>query len=241
MNETLFPMPAILTTRFAFVDKMAAEFAAIRPPGGFNVALIDAPWEFQTFSDKGQGKGPGRHYNTMSVEEISAIPVDMLMADNSSALAWFTWPLAMRWREVIEAWGFDYAGLGWEWLKFNPKTGKYAFGGGYGTRKNVEPCLLLTRGDPQLRQPIESSMLGEAVIPEGVHSVRDFIEAMPLDAIRAPRRQHSRKPDEQYERIETLFDGPYVELFSRADRPGWTAWGDQVGLLNSAKSESIAA
>ncbi len=211
---------------------MAQAFAELRPAGGFPVLLIDPPWQFVHFSEKGQAKAPQRHYKTMSIEEIAAIPVDMLAADNCAIFLWATWPFAMRWHEIVEAWGFDFAGLAWEWMKFNHKTGKYAFGGGYGTRKNLEPCLLLTRGDPQLRQPIESSMLGDAVIPEGVHSVRDFIEAMPLDAIRARRRRHSEKPDEQYERIEVMFDGPYCEVFSRKDRQNWTAYGDQAGLLN---------
>lgn len=233
MNATLFPMPPIVRS-WAVVDQLADDFAKARITGGFRVGLFDFPWEFQHYSEKGQGKSPQRHYKTMSIEEIEATPVSMLFADDCAVYSWMTWPLMMEWPRIVKAWQFDYAGLAWEWIKYNPKTGKYAFGGGYGTRKNVEPCILLTRGNPQLRQPIESSMLGEAVIPEGVRSVRDFIEAMPMDAIRAPRRAHSQKPDEQYERIETMFDGPYVELFSRKDRENWTAIGNQVGLLNAA-------
>jgi N6-adenosine-specific RNA methylase IME4 len=176
----------------------------------------------------------------LSIEEICALPLEVLAADNCALFMWVTWPLAMRWKEVVDALGFTYAGLAWEWIKFNPKTGKYAFGGGYGTRKNVEPCILCTRGDPQLRKPITSDMLGPAVVPSNVRSMRDFIEAMPLDTLRAPRRLHSEKPDEQYDRIETMFDGPYVELFSRkGDRPGWVSWGDQVGLLLNAPQQEI--
>lgn len=216
------------------------QFAELRPAGGFKTMLIDFPWEFEHWSAKGQGKAPQRHYDCMSIEEICSAPIHALMADDCAVFMWMTWPLMMQWPTVINALGLEYGGLAYEWLKFNPKTGKYAFGGGYGTRKNLEPCVLCMKGDPQLRQPIASDMLGDAVIPAGVRSVRDFIEAMPLDAIRAPRRLHSQKPDEQYERIETLFDGPYVELFSRADRPGWTSWGNQTGLLN-AKPASTAA
>ncbi|CDX26858.1 putative MT-A70 family protein [Mesorhizobium plurifarium] len=222
------------------VALVTKQFAEIRPTGGFKTMLIDFPWEFEHWSDKGQGKAPQRHYDCLSIEEICSVPIDALMADDCAVFIWFTWPLMMEWARVIRALGLDYGGLGWEWLKYNPKTGKYAFGGGYGTRKNLEPCVLCMKGDPQLRQPIESDMLGPAVVPVGVRSVRDFIEAMPLDAIRQPRRVHSQKPDEQYERIETLFDGPYVELFSRADRPGWVSWGNQTGLLN-AKPASTAA
>lgn len=214
------------------------EFAALRPAGGFRVILADFPWEFEHWSEKGQGKAAQAHYDVLSIEEIITLPLSALAADNCAFFMWVTWPLAMRWKEVVEGLGFTYAGLAWEWIKFNPKTHKYAFGGGYGTRKNVEPCLLCVRGDPQLKKPITSDMLGPAVVPAGVRSVRDFIEAMPLDAIRAPRtRIHSQKPDEQYERIETMFDGPYIELFSRKDRPGWSSWGNETGKFNEAKQQ----
>lgn len=234
MAEALFPTPALAQVP-SHIMSIADDFTAMRPSGGFRTGLIDCPWEFKHFSEKGQGKAPQKHYGVMSIEDICALPVDMLFAEDAALFSWMTWPLMMHWPEVVRSWGFEFAGLAWEWIKFNPKSGKYAFGGGYGTRKNLEPCILLTRGSPQLRQPIESSMLGDAVIPEGVHSVRDFMEAMPMDAIRAPRRRHSEKPDEQYDRIETMFDGPYVELFSRKDRENWASWGDQKGLLNAGK------
>lgn len=217
----------------AVVDKITEEFAELRCAGGHHVLLIDPPWEWETYSEAGQGKSPGQHYDYMSMEDICAMPVQMLAAKNCAAFVWVTWPLAMRWHEVVKAWGFDYAGLAWEWIKYNSETGKYAFGGGYGTRKNLEPCLLLTKGDPKLRDRIDTSFFGTLEIPQGVHSVRDFIMAMPLDAIRAPLREHSRKPDEQYDRIETLFDGRKIELFGRARRSGWTSWGREVGKLGA--------
>lgn len=218
---------------------MGRQFADLRPAGGARVNVWDFPWKFDHWSELGQKKSAEHHYKTMTDEEIAQIPIDAIAADNSVHFIWVTWPKMMVWPKIIEALGLTYAGLAWEWIKFNPKTGKYAFSGGYGTRKNLEPCLLCTKGTPQLRQPIISDMLGEGVIPEGVHSVRDFIEAMPMDAIRAPRRQHSRKPDEQYERIETMFEGPYFEGFSRCDRPGWISWGDQAGLFNAEPSAAI--
>lgn len=65
-------------------------------------------------------------------------------------------------------------------------------------------------------------------------SVRDWIEWWPDDEIRAQAREHSRKPDEQYDRIETMFDGPYIELFARQRRKGWDAWGNQVDKFGEA-------
>ncbi|MGB0695386.1 MAG: MT-A70 family methyltransferase [Rhodospirillaceae bacterium] len=191
--------------------------------------LIDAPWDYEVRSEKGLGKSPNRHYETMSVEEIASLPVSLLAAKDCALFAWVTWPLAMRWGEVIDAWGFQFSGLAWEWIKYNAATDKYAFGGGYGTRKNVEPCLLCTRGNPKIKA--DQTFFGEVIPADGSRSVRDFIQAWPQDAIRAKRRQHSRKPDEQYERIERLFEGPYVELFGRTRRAGWTSWGNQLGMF----------
>jgi len=208
--------------------KTEVEFTALRPQGGFRVIMADPAWEFETHSEKGQGKSPSQHYDTMSVEEVCSMPVELLAAADCALFLWITWPLMPAWDQVIRAWGFRFAGLAWEWIKFNPETGKYAFGGGYGTRKNLEPCLLATRGNPGLRKDIAGGLFGGHEIPEGVHSVRDFMEVMPLNTIREPRREHSRKPDGQYARIETMFEGPYVELFGRQRHRGWSIWGNEA-------------
>ena len=208
-------------------DDAIRDFAEIRTAGGYRVILADPPWSYEAWSEKGEGKSAQAHYKCLSIDEICSFPAELLAARDCALFLWVTWPFMPEWNRVIEAWGFEYAGLAWEWIKFNPETGLYAFGGGHGTRKNLEPCLLATRGNPQLRKT--ARYFGIADIPEGVRSVRDFIEAMPLDAIRSRRREHSRKPEEQYDRIETLFDPPYVELFGRTRRPAWTTWGDEVG------------
>lgn len=180
----------------------------------YGVILADPPWNFRHFSKAGQVKSAHRHYHCMTIDDICAIPVDMIAADDCALFMWCTWPMIFHAERVINAWGFKYSGLAWEWIKRNPATGKYAFGAGYGTRKNVEPCLLARRGAPKLKD----------------RSVRDFMFA--------PRREHSRKPDDQYGRIESMYDGPYIEMFARQRRVGWDAAGDQTnkftqpGLLN---------
>jgi len=203
------------------------DFAAIRPAGGFRVLSVDPPWDFETRSEKGQTKAPSAQYDTMSIDEIKQIPVDHLAAKNAVMFLWVTWPLMPHWNSIVEAMGFKYAGLAWEWIKYNPETKKYAFGTGFGTRKNLEPCLLCTRGNPKMRPNADLPLLGIEA-PKGVRSVRDFIEVMPLSCLRAPRDTHSRKPDEQYECMETMFEGPYVELFARQRYPRWTVWGNEV-------------
>jgi N6-adenosine-specific RNA methylase IME4 len=113
----------------------------------------------------------------------------------------------MKSREVIEAWGFAYKTGGFEWVKTNA-DGSLFMGMGYHTRSNSEPCLLATRG-------------------RGLDRLARDVR----QAILAPRREHSRKPDEQYARIERLY-GPGIrrlEVFARTAWPGWTAWGREVG------------
>lgn len=187
------------------------------PRGTAGVLLADPPWRFKTFSQKGEGKSPQRHYATMTFEEICALPVRDLAGPDCALFMWCTWPMIFRAERVINAWGFTYSGLAWEWIKRNPVTGKFAFGPGYGTRKNLEPCLLARRGSPKCLN----------------RSERDFMFA--------PRREHSRKPDEQYERIERMYAGPRVELFGRVQWPGWSTWGNDTERFQATISLQSAA
>lgn len=174
------------------------------PDGPFGTILADPPWRFRTWNETNDAKSARRHYSLMTIEEICALPVKSVAAKDCALFLWATWPTIFQSEQVIKAWGFRYSGLAWEWIKRNPETGKYAFGTGYGTRKNLEPCLLAIRGAPKLQN----------------RSVRDFLYS--------PRREHSRKPDEQYERIEVMYPGPRLEMFGRQKRVGWETWGNQV-------------
>ena len=174
----------------------------------YSVILADPPWVWRAWSKRGEGKSASKHYPTMSLDAICALPVRNWAEDDSALFIWATWPTIFQTQRVIDAWGFKYSGLAWEWIKQNPKTGKYAFGCGYGTRKNVEPLLLARRGKPTLLS----------------RSERDFMFA--------PKREHSRKPDETYERIEKMFAGPYLEMFARQSRVGWDSWGMETGKFD---------
>lgn len=176
----------------------------------YSVILADPPWHFKTYSAKGQGKSASRHYDTMTLDDICALPVADRAADDCALFLWACWPHIFQAKRVIESWGFTYSGLAWEWIKYNDATGKFAFGSGYGTRKNVEPCLLARRGTPRLKDK----------------ACRDFILS--------PRREHSRKPDVQYERIERMYSGPYLEMFARQQWPGWATWGNETDRFAGA-------
>lgn len=175
------------------------------PNKKYGVILADPPWLFKTYSPKGEGKSAQRHYPCMTTTEICDLPIADVAAPDCALFLWATWPMIFDAQKVIESWGFRYSGLAWEWIKRNDRTGKYAFGGGYGTRKNLEPLLLARRGKPVIKR----------------RDVRDFMFS--------ERREHSRKPDETFDRIESMFDGPYIELFSRESRSGWDAFGNEVG------------
>lgn len=184
------------------------------PPGKYGVIYADPPPDFRTWSPKGKGRGPERHYATMTLVEIMGLPVKDLAAKHCALFLWLPRTLIFAAREIVEAWGFTGKSIAFVWVKprknrqadlLNPER-DFPFGTGYGTRANAELCLLATRGNPRRLNA----------------DVRDVIEA--------PRQRHSRKPVEAYERIERLFTGPYVELFARwpQPRPGWTYWGDEA-------------
>jgi N6-adenosine-specific RNA methylase IME4 len=142
----------------------------------------------------------------MSLAEIKALPVPEWAADDCVLLLWTTDPLLEKAFEIVRAWGFTYKTVGFYWAKLKRadtsfSEGSFFTGLGFWTRANPELCLLATRGKPHRRGT----------------NVRKLIVS--------PRREHSRKPDEAYERIEALCEGPYLEMFARFPRPGWDSWG----------------
>jgi len=176
-------------------------------PGKYGAILADPPWAFDAWgTQKNAAVNVTSYYDTMSIAHISALPVKALAARNSILFMWICWPTMKHALDVIDAWGFTYKTCGFCWIKVSA-NGEPRIGTGYWTRANSEVCLIATRGKPK-RTAMD------------VHQ-----------AILEPRREHSRKPDCVYERIERLVAGPYCELFARTRRPGWDSWGNQVGMF----------
>jgi N6-adenosine-specific RNA methylase IME4 len=184
------------------------------PPNHFGAVLADPPWKFSSNSESKPGRNARRHYKTMTIKEIAALPVADHVADDAALFLWITGPLFVLGAHlpVMKAWGFKPSGIGFVWIKLNPKAASLFFiktdlatGGGFTTRKNAEFCLIGKRGRSVRRDA-------------AVHEV--IIE---------PRREHSRKPDETHRRIERYCAGPYLELFGRQERSSWIVVGDQVG------------
>ena len=106
---------------------------------------------------------------------------------------------------MIEAWGFTYKSIAFQWVKQNRSGNGYFFGLGRWTRGNTEPCLLAVKGKPKRI----SASVGQLVF--------------------SPLRRHSQKPDEVRDRIvELMGDLPRIELFARETAPGWDSWGNEV-------------
>ena len=202
---------------------MTAGLFADLPKNRFGAILADAPWSFRTWSKTRQTRAAD--YDVMDVENIKSLPVVDLAADDCVLFLWAISPMLPQALTVMDAWRFTFKSVAFYWAKTTPKTDsswapKWHCGLGYWTRANAELCLLGTRGKPKRLSK----------------SVQQLIVA--------PRREHSRKPDEIHDRIERLVAGPYLELFARQTRPGWSAWGNEVSKFdprrsNPARSESV--
>jgi N6-adenosine-specific RNA methylase IME4 len=183
----------------------------------YNIIYADPPWNFVTFSLKGkEHKSAELHYNTMSIKDISNLPVEDIAADNCVLFLWVTNPMLTHGLDIIEDWGFIYKTVGFSWYKKNKVADSFFWGLGYWTRANVELCLLATKGKPTR-------------ISKGVHQVINDEDLWDTEQIATKIRQHSQKPDEVRERIVQLCgDLPRVELFARDRFPGWDAWGNEI-------------
>lgn len=186
-------------------------FEGLAPP--YKAILADPPWRFQAWSQEtGIGRSADQHYRTMTLGEIMALPVGKIAAKDSVLFLWATWPMLEHALLTIKAWGFIYKTCAFDWMKANGKQIDLFAADipanmkqGYWTRSNSEACLLATRGSPKrLNADVRMGII-------------------------EPAREHSRKPDCVHERIERLVEGPYLELFARARRPNWDAWGNEVG------------
>ena len=194
------------------------------PRNHYGAIVADPPWRFEVWSgetavqareSKSTYLSSRVHYQTMTMEDIARLPVADLAADDCALFLWVCWPTLPEALDIIKAWDFTYKTCGFCWNKGNslplfPDDFKPKMGLGYWTRANSEVCLLATRGKPKR------------------------LNADVRQVIQAPLRQHSRKPDETYARIERLVDGPYLDLFSREGRDGWDAWGAETGKFGEA-------
>lgn len=169
----------------------------------YGAILADPPWSFLTYS--GNHTTPHRcaedHYETLSIGDLAELPVASLAAPDCALFLWVVDSHLDVAIDLGKNWGFKYKTRAFEWYKAKKNSDGFGIGMGYWTRKQTESCLLFTRGSPRR-------------LSKGIRQV-----------IEEPRREHSRKPDEVYDRIEKLVGGPYCELFAKYRWPGWDGWG----------------
>lgn len=183
--------------------------------GKYDVILADPAWKFRTWNATNSAKSAAAHYDLMSLADIKAMPVARLAAPDCVLVCWGTQAQGGDLYDTVKAWGFEPKSLG-AWLKLSKTGEKLAFGTGYRYRSTTEFYLLGTRGNPK----------------QAVKNIRN--------AIIAPVREHSRKPDEMHEQLEAMFpEARKIELFARARRLGWDAWGNQTDKFAPASAPSL--
>lgn len=164
----------------------------------YPVIYADPPWRYENPPIGATSRAIENHYPTMTLEEICAMPVGELAADDAILYLWATAPKLAECLEVIRAWGFDY--------RTNMVWDKEKIGMGYHARNQHELLLICKRGN--IPPP-----------PPGTQ---------PSSVYREPRGDHSAKPSFFAEMIEAAYPNlPKIELFCRSPRPGWVAWGNQ--------------
>lgn len=185
------------------------------PDKKYNIIYADPPW---SYSDKGCNGNADSHYQTMKIDDICKLPVNTsgggIAADDCVLFLWTTYPMMKEALRLIEAWGFTYKSIAFQWVKQNRSGKGYFFGLGRWTRGNTEPCLIAVKGKPKR------------------------ISASVSQLVFSPLRRHSEKPDEVRDRIvELMGDLPRIELFARNTAPGWDSWGNEVPAPETEKEE----
>jgi len=174
--------------------------------GKFGTILADPPWEFKNKTGKiaPQYKKTSR-YKTLSLEDIKSLPIERVSSKRSHLYLWVPNALIKEGLEVMDAWGFKYK-TNLIWRKIRKDGGPDGRGVGFYFRNTTEIILFGVKGkNVRTRKPGRTQ----------------------VNVIETRKREHSRKPDELYKIIENCSWGPFLELFARGKRKGWTNWGDQ--------------
>jgi N6-adenosine-specific RNA methylase IME4 len=189
------------------VSDAARDFVSFVDGRRFATILADPPWQFQNRT----GKVAPEHkrlsrYGTMTLDDIRALPVAQATKETAHLYLWVPNALLPYGLDVMQAWGFQYKS-NIVWRKIRKDGGSDGRGVGFYFRNVTELILFGTRGkNARTLQPGRTQ----------------------VNYIQSRKREHSRKPDEQYEVIESCSRGPFLEMFGRGPRKGWATWGNQA-------------
>jgi N6-adenosine-specific RNA methylase IME4 len=185
--------------------------------GRFSTILADPPWQFQNRT----GKVAPEHrrllrYPTMELQEIMDMPVSKIAAARSHLYLWVPNALLMEGLQVMKAWGFTYKS-NIVWSKIRKDGGPDGRGVGFYFRNVTELILFGVRGSMRTLKPGRTQ----------------------VNILATRKREHSRKPDEIFDIIESCSPGPYLELFARFRHPGWSQWGNENVEQNSTHNVAL--
>jgi N6-adenosine-specific RNA methylase IME4 len=189
------------------MSSAAEDFLARCGDTKFRTILADPPWQFQNKT----GKVAPEHkrlnrYGTMVLPDIMALPVQQVTDEMAHLYLWVPNALLPEGLKVLEAWGFQYKS-NIVWHKVRKDGGPDGRGVGFYFRNTTELILFGVKGkNARTLAPGRSQ----------------------VNILRTMKREHSRKPDEQYGLVEACSPGPFLEMFARGGRDGWTSWGNQA-------------
>lgn len=174
--------------------------------GTYKTILVDPPWRFNNST----GKVAPEHrrlsrYQTLSLKEIQDLPVNSITDETAHLYLWVPNALLAEGLETMKKWGFTYK-TNIIWFKIRKDGGADGRGVGFYFRNVTEMVLFGVKGKMRTLNPGRTQ----------------------VNIIQSRKREHSRKPDELYDIIEACSPGPYLELFARGRRKGWTVWGNQA-------------
>lgn len=182
----------------------------------FRTIIADPPWRYtQNPTERtGGGVSAEHQYPTMKTEELAALPISQLATADAHCYIWVTNPVLLGMRptimgrmsapDVVRAWGFEPKAL-ITWVKTTKKGELNRGGMGWYFRGATEHIIFGVKGN--LPVPPEDRL---------------------PNVLFSPRSSHSSKPDDLAELAERVSPGPYVELFARRRRDGWSAWGNEA-------------
>ena len=189
------------------IEQLSAAESLLAVGKEFHTILADPPWQFTNRT----GKVAPEHkrlarYGTMTLDNILALPVKDIATEPAHLYLWVPNALLPEGLRVLEAWGFQYKS-NIVWHKVRKDGGPDGRGVGFYFRNTTELVLFGVRGkNARTLAPGRSQ----------------------VNILRTMKREHSRKPDEMYDIVESCSSGPFLELFARGTRPGWKAWGNQA-------------
>ncbi|NEO85481.1 MAG: hypothetical protein F6J87_14720 [Spirulina sp. SIO3F2] len=185
------------------------------PPGPYDVILADPPWQYGSRGPR-HGQFGALDYDTLTVEEICAIPVAAIAATNAALFLWFTGSFMPEACQVVKAWGFRFIRIDKVWGKLTKNDKPAAVAGPWG----LSDCEFLALG-------VRGQMCNQQPRPRNQYTLVEEESSLLVREQRPPR--HSEKPEIFHQLIEQRFpNAQRIELFARDCHDGWDVWGNEV-------------